>query len=85
MDHGPGGGAVDAHKERMPDGVRAYRRRDLREASDLTRVGWPGDCMSARIGCLTSTTVTLIVPRSICCENMSKLWVAGVVSRLNSA
>lgn len=29
---------VDAHKKRMLDEVRAYRLRELREASDLTQV-----------------------------------------------
>ncbi len=31
-------GAVDAHKKRMIDEVRAYRLRELREASSLTQV-----------------------------------------------
>lgn len=30
--------AVEAHKRRMLDEVRAYRLRDLRQASDLTQV-----------------------------------------------
>ena len=30
--------AVDAHKKRMLDEVRAYRLRELREANDLTQV-----------------------------------------------
>ncbi|MHB1166840.1 MAG: helix-turn-helix domain-containing protein [Candidatus Nanopelagicales bacterium] len=30
--------AVDAHKKRMLDEVRAYRLRELREASNLTQV-----------------------------------------------
>ncbi|MCA4135300.1 helix-turn-helix domain-containing protein [Arthrobacter sp. M4] len=30
--------AVDAHKKRLLDEVRAYRLRELREASDLTQV-----------------------------------------------
>jgi predicted XRE-type DNA-binding protein len=30
--------AVDAHKKRMLDEVRAYRLRELREASELTQV-----------------------------------------------
>lgn len=30
--------AVDAHKRRMIDGVRAYRLRELREALELTQV-----------------------------------------------
>ncbi|MGO4248408.1 helix-turn-helix domain-containing protein [Paenarthrobacter sp. RAF54_2] len=30
--------AVNAHKKRMLDEVRAYRLRELREASDLTQV-----------------------------------------------
>jgi predicted transcriptional regulator len=35
-------GAVDAHKKRMFDEVRAYRLRELREASDLTQVELAG-------------------------------------------
>ncbi len=34
--------AVDAHKKRMLDEVRAYRLRELREASDLTQVQLAG-------------------------------------------
>lgn len=34
--------AVDAHKKRMLDEVRAYRLRELREASDLTQVELAG-------------------------------------------
>lgn len=30
--------AVDRHKKRMLEGVRAYKLRELREASDLTQV-----------------------------------------------
>lgn len=30
--------AIDAHKKRMLDEVRAYRLRELREASELTQV-----------------------------------------------
>lgn len=30
--------AVNAHKKRMVDEVRAYRLRELREASELTQV-----------------------------------------------
>ena len=34
--------AVDAHKKRMVDEVRAYRLRELREASELTQVELAG-------------------------------------------
>ncbi|SDP78601.1 Helix-turn-helix domain-containing protein [Arthrobacter sp. ok909] len=34
--------AVDAHKKRMLDEVRAYRLRELREASELTQVELAG-------------------------------------------
>jgi predicted transcriptional regulator len=34
--------AVNAHKKRMLDEVRAYRLRELREASDLTQVELAG-------------------------------------------
>ncbi|MCO4256442.1 helix-turn-helix domain-containing protein [Pseudarthrobacter cellobiosi] len=34
--------AVNAHKKRMVDEVRAYRLRELREASDLTQVELAG-------------------------------------------
>jgi transcriptional regulator with XRE-family HTH domain len=34
--------AVDAHKKRMLDEVRAYRLRELREASGLTQVELAG-------------------------------------------
>ncbi|WP_427132286.1 helix-turn-helix domain-containing protein [Pseudarthrobacter sp. S9] len=34
--------AVDAHKKRMLDEVRAYRLRELREASELTQIELAG-------------------------------------------
>jgi len=34
--------AVDAHRKRMLDEVRAYRFRELREASELTQVELAG-------------------------------------------
>lgn len=37
-----GRAAVDAHKKRMLDEVRAYRLRELREASELTQVELAG-------------------------------------------
>ena len=77
--------AVGAHKKHLLDEVRAYRVRELREASDLTQVELAARLHVSQNRCPGSSTATLTAPRSTRCESMLKRSVAGFVSRLNSA
>lgn len=64
---------VDWHKKWMLDEVRAYRLRELREASELAQVQLAGRLHVPGIGCAGSSTVTLTGRRSIRLASMLKL------------
>jgi hypothetical protein len=73
--------AVDALKKRMLDEVRAYRLGSSVKPLTSRRSSWLCACMSARTGSPASSTVTLIVLRSIPCGDTWRRSAAGFVSR----